>query len=197
MLNTVNLVWQVVGLLMLFCVLLDALACEIRQRRVPTMHIGLLVVLGMAWHGVEMAQPGGGFFSAQAGPAGVLFAGLGCAVALAMCVPLVALRMLNLSQACLAAGVGAFAGVHAVLDVALLGAVTHIVLYTVQIATGPGYQIFLRQLAHALEQLVPGSRGTAFRVSAARATPTALVMTGALVLHGVWMALGLAPIVRI
>lgn len=191
-----NWVWQVVGLLMLFCILLDALACEIRQRQVPLIHIVLLLVVGLLWHGVDMAQPGDGFFSSQMGPAGVLSAALGAATASAICLPLVPLGALRLSQACLAAGVGAFAGAQAVVDVLLFGAVAYLLIYTVASATGPGYQVFLRRLAHSLEHLVPGSKGVASRSGRAPAMPTTLVVTSAVGLYGVWIALGLSPIVR-
>ena len=191
-----NWVWQVVGLLMLFCILLDALACEIRQRQVPLIHIVLLLVVGLLWHGVDMAQPGDGFFGSQMGPAGVLSAALGAATASAICLPLVPLGALRLSQACLAAGVGAFAGVQAVFDVVLFGAAAYLLIFTVASASGPGYQAFLRQLAHALEHLVPGSKGVAKRSGQAPAMPTTLVVTSALGLYGVWIAVGLSPIVR-
>lgn len=191
-----NLVWQVVGLLMLFCILFDAIACEIRQRKVPLMNVGLLLVVGLLWHGVDMAQPGAGFFSGDVGPGGVVFAALGAFTALAIGLPLVPLGVLRLSQAFLAAGVGAFAGFQAVLDVVIFGAVTCLVMFAVASSAGPGYQAFLRQLARALEHLVPGARAAVPRGGAAPAVPTSLVVTSAVGLYSVWIALGLSPIVR-
>lgn len=195
-LHYTNLVWQVVGFLMLFSILLDALACEIRQRHVPLTHVVLLLVVGLLWHGVGMAQPGEGFFGAQTGPAGVLFAAMGAVTALVICLPLVPLGVLRMSQAWLAAGVGAFTGFQAVLDVVLFGVIMYVLLYIVASATGPGYQAFMRQLAHALEHVVPGSRGTVARQRRALTLPTSLVMASALGLYGVWIGVGLAPIVR-
>jgi len=191
-----NLVWQVVGLLMLFCILLDALVCEIRQRQVPLIHVGLLLVVGLLWHGVEMAQPGEGFFSAHMGPAGTVFSGLGAITAFVICLPLVPLKVLRLPHALLAAGVGAFAGFQAVLDVVLFGAIAFVVLYTVSTTTGPSYQVFLRRLARVLEFFVPGASAGRGAATQAPVMPTSLVMTSALGLYGLWIAAGLAPIVR-
>lgn len=197
MLHYTNLIWQVVGLLMLFCILLDALACEIRQRQVPVIHVVLLLVVGLLWHGVDMAQPGEGFFSSQMGPAGMVFAALGAVTAGLLCLPLLLVGRLRFSQVCLAAGVGAFAGFQAVIDVVLFGAVAYLVLYVVAAWSGPGYLAFLRQLAHALEHWVPGSRGVVYRGRGTPAMPASLVMAGALCLYGLWIALGLSPIVRL
>lgn len=191
-----NVVWQVVGVLMLFCILLDALACEIRQRRIPTLNVVLLMVVGVLWHAVELASPGDGFFGQNTGPGGVFFAALGAVSALLICLPLVLFRLLRMSHAWLAAGVGAFAGLQAVLDVALFGGVAFVLLYTVASSAGPGYQGFLRRLANVLEHLVPGSRGVMARGMSAPAMPTSLVMTSALALYGLWIALGQSPIIR-
>jgi prepilin peptidase CpaA len=106
------------SLLALFALVLTAVVCDLRSRRIPNALVASGIALGLLFQAVA-PDAGGGLFGHRAGALGVVPALLGGLLGLGLFLPLYALRAMGAGDVKLLAMVGVWLGAPAVAYAAL------------------------------------------------------------------------------
>jgi prepilin peptidase CpaA len=191
--------WQALGLTALALLVLAALVFDLRQRRIPNALVLLALGAGLLVNliGPEFRLQGSGLLTLNPGALGVKGALLGALTGLVVFLPFYLLRAMGAGDVKLMAGIGAFVGPAAAIDMALFILVSGGVLAAVRMVWMRKTQLVMFNVVTALSQLVPG---TAARfdpsTQSADRMPYALGIAGGLLAYSVWIFSGHAPLVR-
>jgi prepilin peptidase CpaA len=190
--------WQALGLTALALLVLAAVVFDLRQRRIPNTLVLLALGAGLLINliGPQIVLSGSGLITPYPGALGVKGALLGALTGLAVFLPFYLLRAMGAGDVKLMAGIGSYIGPAAAIDVALFILVTGGVMAAVRMVWVRKTQLVLFNVFTALSQLVPG---TAAQFDPATQSvdrmPYALAMAGGLLVYGVWIFNGHAPLV--
>ena len=108
---------QILWVTTLVSLLLAAVACDLRTRRIPNLLVGSGIALGLLFQAV--VPSGGGLLATPGGSLGIASALLGGAVGLGLFLPLYAMRAMGAGDVKLLAMVGVWLGAKGVLWAAL------------------------------------------------------------------------------
>jgi prepilin peptidase CpaA len=198
-LNLTPETWQSMGLAALALLVLTALMFDVRQRRIPNTLVLLALAGGLLINliGPHIWLRGTGLLTLYPGALGIKGAVLGALTGLAVFLPFYLLRAMGAGDVKLMAGIGAFVGPAATINLALFILVTGGVLAVVRMVWVRKTQLVLFNVATALGQWVPGSvtRFDPVTQSADR-MPYGLAMAGGLLAYGAWIFSGHNPIVN-
>ncbi|WP_035375037.1 A24 family peptidase [Pseudoduganella violaceinigra] len=136
---------------LLACLLAAAVATDVRSRRIPNRLVLAGMLAGLALQG--LVTPGAGLFSEPFGALGLLKAGAGLALGLALLLPMYALGAMGAGDAKLLAMVGTFLGPLDILGAGLASIVAGGLL-SLGVAL---YQGSLRKVSGNVRQMVLGS----------------------------------------
>lgn len=187
--------WQSGVGAVLLLLLAIAVVSDWRQRRIPNVLVLVTLLAGLLFHSLgATVGASGGLFSEEPGPIGGWSALAGALTGLLMFLPFYALRLLGAGDVKLLAGVGSFAGPEAFVNLALFVLLAGGVLAVARMAWSRNTTLVLRNawaaLAQGMSLEATGTLQTAWRM------PYALAIAGGVVVYGVWILSGHAPLVR-
>lgn len=191
--------WQSMGLTALALLVLAAAVFDLRQRRIPNTLVLLALAGGLLINliGPHIWLRGSGLLTLYPSALGIKGALLGALTGLAVFLPFYLMRAMGAGDVKLMAGIGAFVGPAAAIDVALFILVTGGVMAAVRMVWVRKTQQALFNVVTALGQLVPGTTARFDPVTqSADRMPYALAMAGGLLAYGVWIFSGHAPLVN-
>jgi prepilin peptidase CpaA len=191
--------WQAMGLTALVLLVLAALVFDLRERRIPNTLVLLTLGAGLFMNliGPQVWEHGTGLLTAYPSALGAKGALLGALTGLAVFLPFYLLRAMGAGDVKLMAGMGAFVGPAAAINLALFILVTGGVLAGVRMVWVQKTQLVLFNVVTALGQVWPGSpaRFDPATQSVDR-MPYGVAMAGGLLAYGVWIFSGHAPLVN-
>jgi len=191
--------WQAIGLTTLALLVLAAVVFDLRQRRIPNTLVLLALGAGLIINliGPQLWLRGGGLLTLYPSALGLKGAALGALTGLALFLPFYLMRAMGAGDVKLMAGIGAFVGPAAAINVALFILVTGGVLAVVRMVWVRKTQLVLFNVVTALSQLVPGTAASFDPATqSADRMPYALAMAGGLLAYGAWIFSGHAPLVN-
>jgi len=173
-------------LVLLAVLLAAAVACDLRERRIPNLLILAGMVSGLALHAV--ATPGAGLFDTPFGALGLLSSAAGLALGLLLLLPMYALNAMGAGDVKLMAMVGAYLGpadvVGAVLATLLAGGVMSLL---VALFGGTLRKVLANVKTMVLESALSAMAGAGGRMSAPTIPtgklPYAVAIAGGTVLY--------------
>lgn len=192
-------IWQAAGLAALAALLVMASVVDARQRRVPNKLVVLALALGFLLHvtGPQADGRSAGLITELPGALGFQGALLGALAGLLLFLPFHVLRVLGAGDVKLMAGVGAFIGPMALLNVTPFILIAGGVLAVFHMILKRNTRQVLFNASLALAQMLPGSAGsfdpatqTAWRM------PYAVAIAGGLLAYGAWIFTGHQPLIR-
>jgi prepilin peptidase CpaA len=191
--------WQAMGLAALVLLVLTALVFDVRQQRIPNVVVVLALGAGLLINliGPQVWLSSTGLLTAYPSALGARGALLGALTGLAVFLPFYLLRAMGAGDVKLMAGIGAFVGPAAAINLALFILVTGGVLALVRMVWVRKTQQVLFNVAIALGQWGPGSvaRFDPATQSVER-MPYGVAMAGGLLAYGLWIFSGHAPLVN-
>ncbi|QHE76503.1 A24 family peptidase [Hydrogenophaga sp. PBL-H3] len=183
--------WQLIASCILAIALLVAIAFDARARRIPNFLVLTVLIAGLLLNAVgpQPFRVNDGLFSLTPGALGFAGSLLGGLVALMAFLPMYALRALGAGDVKLLAGVGAFAGTAAFLNIALWVLLAGGVLALARMAVVGHPRLLLNNMAAVMTgQFKPAQ--TLWRM------PYAVAIAMGVAAHAAWVFSGRTPILN-